>query len=255
MVESGSPGGHPVVLLHGWGASAYNFRMVLPSLGAAGVRAIAPDVRGHGWSETQVPPGAWTADAMAKWVEDVIDTLQIDRCVLVGQSIGGAVAMDAATRLRGRVSALVLLAPIGFTDVTRIAVARSLGVTWLRPTARRWMVSFVMRRIYGRVGTFTERDIDEYWLPLRRPGVVAALMRSVREFDFTPRDPRSVNLAHTRLFIRFGELDRLIPSAEALEHARTFHRADVEVLEGVGHVPAEEVPEVVTELITRALRS
>ena len=254
VVESGPAQGPAIVLLHGWGASAYNFRAVLPALGAAGFRAIAPDLRGHGWSETQVPPGAWSSKAMAAWVEQLLDTLGVDRCVLVGQSIGGAVAMDSAAHLRDRVSAVVLLAPIGFTEVRRIAVARSLGIRWWHPAARRWMVSLVMRRIYGRTGSWTEHDVDEYWTPLRRRGVVSALLQSVREFDFTPRDPRNVNLNHCRVVIRFGELDRLIPYEHAIEHAKSFRRADVAVLEGVGHVPAEEIPDEIAALIVAAAR-
>ena len=70
-----------------------------------------------------------------------------------------------------------------------------------------------------------------------------------REFDFAPRDPRSVNLNHCRVVIRFGELDRLIPYQAATEHAKSFRRADVGVLRGVGHVPAEEVPDQVAALI------
>ena len=49
IVEAGQADAFPVVLLHGWGASAYNFRDILPALGAAGFHAIAPDLRGHGW--------------------------------------------------------------------------------------------------------------------------------------------------------------------------------------------------------------
>jgi pimeloyl-ACP methyl ester carboxylesterase len=162
--------------------------------------------------------------------------------------------MDAASHLRQRVPALVLLAPIGFTEIRRVAIARAPGIRWWRPAARRWMVSLVMRRIYGSQATWTDRDVDEYWMPLRQRGVVGALLQSVREFDFSPRDARSVTLAHCRLVIRFGELDRLIPCDDATAHARNFRRADVAVLRGVGHVPAEEVPDDVAELITRIAR-
>jgi pimeloyl-ACP methyl ester carboxylesterase len=54
--------------------------------------------------------------------------------------------------------------------------------------------------------------------------------------------------------IRFGELDRLIPADMATAHASTFRRADVAVLRGVGHVPAEEAPDEVAELVTRVAR-
>jgi pimeloyl-ACP methyl ester carboxylesterase len=251
VVEAGPVGGPAVILLHGWGASAYNFREILPALGAAGLRAVAPDLRGHGWSETNIPAGAWSAGSMSAWVEKVLDALGVRRCVLVGQSIGGAVALDAAAQLPERVRALVLLAPIGFTPVRRIRFVRAPLIRWWRPTSRRWMVSFVMRRIYGTRGRWTERDVDEYWMPLRQRGVIEALLQSVREFDFEPRRPGALQLGNCRLAIRFGKLDRLIPSATAARHARSFPEADVAVLPGVGHVPAEEVPDEVAELIIR----
>jgi len=250
VVEAGSTASFPIVLLHGWGASAYNFRALLGRLADAGFRVIAPDLRGHGLSETAFPAGAWTREAMAGWVRELFDALGVRRCVLVGQSIGGALALDAAALMPDRVAAVVLLAPIGFTPVRRVLVARRLG--WWQPsTTPRWVVSLILRRIYGRRGRWTERDLQQYWAPLRRSDVVRALLQSAREFDFTPRDPSVLQLEDCRLVIRFGELDRLIPHEAAMRHARRFENADASVLEGVGHVPAEEVPDEVAELIRR----
>jgi len=249
VVEAGTATAPAVVLLHGWGGSAYNFRGVLPLLARSGFHAIAPDLRGHGWSDAISSPGAYSADAMARWVQALLDQLGVERCVLVGQSIGGAIALDAAALMRERVSALVLLAPIGFTRVRRVVLARA--PRWLRPsTTPRWAVTWILRRLYGTRGTWTERDADEYWLPLRKREVVNALVQSAREFDFTPRDPQIMNLGDCRLVIRFGELDGLIPHRAATEHARQFSGADVAVLSGVGHVPADEVPDDVARLIT-----
>jgi pimeloyl-ACP methyl ester carboxylesterase len=250
LVESGARGAFPIVLLHGWGASAYNFRRVLAPLGRAGYHAIAPDLRGHGWSETSFSPGAWSAGAMAEWVQQLIDTLGVERCVLVGQSIGGAVALDAAALLRDRVVGIVLLAPIGFTEVRRVLLARRMK--WWHPaTTPRWIVSLVLRRIYGTRERWTERDLHEYWMPLRRTDVVKALLQAVREFDFTPRDPKSLKLDDCQLVLRFGELDRLIPHHAAVRHAQRFQGADIAVIEGVGHVPAEEVADEMAGLIAR----
>jgi len=144
----------------------------------------------------------------------------------------------------------VLLAPIGFTPVRRVVLARMFR--WLHPsTTPRWMVALILRRIYGRRGRWTDRDLEEYWTPLRRGDVVKAILQSVREFDFTPRDPLQPTLGESRLVIRFGELDRLIPARSAVAHARQFKGAEVAVLDGVGHVPAEEVPDDVAQLIIR----
>jgi pimeloyl-ACP methyl ester carboxylesterase len=187
---------------------------------------------------------------MAAWVKELLDFLGVQRCVVVGQSIGGAIALDVAAMMPSRIVAMVLLAPIGFTPVRRVVLARMFR--WLHPsTTPRWVVALVLRRIYGRRGRWTDRDLGEYWTPLRRGDVVKSILQSVREFDFTPRDPHELTLGDSRLVVRFGELDRLIPARAAVTHAQRFRNADVAVLEGVGHVPAEEVADVVAELILR----
>ena len=251
VVEAGPSDGFPIVLLHGWGASAYNFRGLLGPLAEAGFRAIAPDFRGHGLSNTQLPRGAWTRQAMTDWLRQLCDVLGVRECVLVGQSIGGAVALDAAAAMPDRVRAVVLLAPIGFTTIRRVRLARMFP--WVPiPTTPRWIVAAILRDIYGTRGHWTEHDLDEYWIPLRRGDVVRGLLQCAREFDFTPRDPDAIR--ECRIVVRFGELDRLIPHATAMRHAVRFEGADVSVLKGVGHVPAEEIPGEIAELIVRVGR-
>lgn len=253
LVEAGDSGAFPVLLLHGWGGSAYNFRAVLGRLAGAGLHAIAPDLRGHGWSETGLPAGAWRRDAVVDWVRHLLDTLGVGYCVVVGQSIGGAIALDCAVRMPDRMAATILLSPIGFTPVRRAQLAR--WFRWLRPrTTPRWMVEAILRRIYGTRGRWTTEDLEEYWFPLRRADVVSALLQSAREFDFTLRDPEAFPAGLGPLVIRFGELDRLIPSAAAVAHARRIPGADVAILPGVGHVPAEEVPDEIAALIERVAK-
>lgn len=252
MVEAGDPKAFPIVLLHGWGASAYNFRGLFRPLAAAGYRAIAPDLRGHGGSSTQLARGAWSREAMVEWLRRILDTIDVPECVVVGQSIGGALALDAAEHMPEHVRAIVLLAPIGFTTVRRVMLARMFP--WVRfPSTPRWIVASILRDIYGIRGRWTERDLDEYWTPLRRSDVVRAVLQSAREFDFTPRNPGA--LRGCRVVIRFGELDRLIPHAVATRHASRFEGAEVAVLQGVGHVPAEEVPDEIAALIKSVAES
>lgn len=246
IVEAGDPKAFPIVLLHGWGASAYNFRGLFGPLAAGGFRAIAPDLRGHGGSSTQLARGAWRREAMVEWLRRILDAIDVRECVVVGQSIGGALALDAAAQMPDRVRAIVLLAPIGFTAVRRVLLARLFP--WVTfPTTPRWIVASVLRDIYGSRAQWSQRDVDEYWTPLRRGDVVRALLQSAREFDFTPRDPGS--LKGCRVVIRFGELDGLIPHAVATRHASRFAGAQVAVLQGVGHVPAEEAPDEIAALI------
>jgi pimeloyl-ACP methyl ester carboxylesterase len=244
VVQAGQTDGPTVLLLHGWGASAYNFRLMMPGLAAAGFHVVAPDLRGHGRSDKPERPDAYTSGAMAAHVIDLVDRLGVVPAVVVGQSIGGAIVLDVAARRPDLVPAAVLLSSIGFTRLRRVDVLRRLAVwRWGRPRGHRWVIRLVMHRIYGVRRRWTAHDIDAYLDPLRDPRAVAALLSLIRSFDFEPRDPSAVAYLGGRLRLVFGERDRPIPCHEAMRHARRFAGARLTVLAGVGHVPAEEVPD------------
>ncbi|WP_435201547.1 alpha/beta fold hydrolase [Janibacter sp. GS2] len=106
--------GRPVLLIHGSGpgVSAWaNWRAVLPALSQAH-RVIAPDVLGFGFTER---PEGVTYD-LATWTEHLIgflDALALDEVAIVGNSFGGALALNLVTHHRDRVSKLVLMGAVG----------------------------------------------------------------------------------------------------------------------------------------------
>jgi len=254
IVHAGDPASPAILLLHGWGASAYSFRKVIPELARSGYYAVVPELRGHGGSDKPRLAGAYTAQAMAVRVAAVIDALRLAPVAMVGQSIGGAIVLDLAAMRPDLVSAAVLVSPIGFTSLRRVDVLRRLRVwTWAPTRPGRWMIELVMRRIYGVRGRWTARDVDEYWTPLREPGATAALLSLVRSFEFGRRSPEAVAHLGARLRLLFGDRDRPVPLREALAHAARFSTAHIEVLRGVGHVAAEEAPaEVVSAILAVA---
>lgn len=102
VVDEGD--GPPVLLLHAGIADLRAWDALVPELVAAGFRAIRYDLRGFGRTETEVVPFSNRADAVA-----VLDALGVGRACLVGNSIGGQVAIDTALEFPGRVAALVAL--------------------------------------------------------------------------------------------------------------------------------------------------
>ena len=256
VVRAGPPEGRVVLLLHGWGASAYNYRYVIPALAEAGLQAIAPDLRGHGGSDKPADPDRYSSGAMVDHVIGLLERLGVTPAVAVGQSIGGAIVLDLAARRPDLVPAAVLLSSIGFTHLRRVELLRRLAVwRWGRPRASRWVIELVMHRIYGVRRRWTGHDVDAYLAPLRDRDAVAALMSLVRSFDFGPRDHALAACLGSRLHLVFGERDRPVPCREAVAHARRFTNARITVLGGVGHVPAEEVPDEVVAMIVDAARS
>ena len=112
-LESGS--GLPLVFLHGSGpgAGAYsNFKQNFPALVNAGYRAVLPDLLGFGHSDK--PSGIdYTLDLFSSTLVELLDALDVGNCVLVGNSLGGAVALRIAIDHPDRVRKLVLMAPGG----------------------------------------------------------------------------------------------------------------------------------------------
>jgi 4,5:9,10-diseco-3-hydroxy-5,9,17-trioxoandrosta-1(10),2-diene-4-oate hydrolase len=104
-----------VVFLHGSGpgASAYsNFKQNFPAVIQAGYRALLPDMVGFGYSDK--PSGIdYTLDLFSSTVIELLDALDIGSCVLVGNSLGGAVSLKIAIDQPERVRKLVLMAPGG----------------------------------------------------------------------------------------------------------------------------------------------
>lgn len=144
----GPPTGPVVVLLHGAGLDTARgvWRRVAPALGQAGYRVIAVDWPRHGGSR---PWDGVLDDAFCRlFVEELLDQLEVDRCVLMGLSLGGGVAIGFALDFPERVRALVVLGPGGLEERRPWQF-----VTWafLRvPGLLRWMTTWYARRP-GRV--------------------------------------------------------------------------------------------------------
>ncbi|MBU0494717.1 MAG: alpha/beta fold hydrolase [Chloroflexi bacterium] len=107
---AGPADGPPVVLLHGWGASWHYWQWALPALAAAGFRAYAPDLIGHG--DTAKPPLAYGGDDYLNFAGRLIDHLGLKQLVLGGHSLGGYIALRYALEYPDRVQKLVLISPL-----------------------------------------------------------------------------------------------------------------------------------------------
>lgn len=107
--ENHSGEGPPVLLIHGWGMSARCWDLNLPVLLDAGHRVVAYDHRGCGHSDKDfddVSIAAIAEDAVA-----LVSELGLERPVVAGWSMGGAVAVEVAQRLGENIRGMVLLGP------------------------------------------------------------------------------------------------------------------------------------------------
>jgi soluble epoxide hydrolase/lipid-phosphate phosphatase len=105
--EQGS--GPPVILLHGFPELAYSWRHQLPALAAAGYRAIAPDLRGYGASSKPNGVANYTIQELIGDVTGMMDSLDMQKAVIVGHDWGALLAWQMALLVPKRMSGLINL--------------------------------------------------------------------------------------------------------------------------------------------------
>lgn len=255
VVEAGPPDGRPVVMLHGWAVSAYLWRHTIAALGAAGYRVHAPDLPGHGLSDAPSAEGDYTLDSLARRCAMLLDALRAERPLMLAQSMGGRIATVLAAR--GRVERLILFGPVGFGSASPATVFAPFlpEITGEIATSlvTRQMVEIVQRRVHGKLGWFTDRDVDEYWAPTQFPAVLRAQLQVLREFSWAPLTPVEASQVDVDTLVVFGTRDRTVRPVRTAEIVRALPRARLEWIEGGGHVVMEEVPERVNARVVEFL--
>lgn len=257
--------GDPILLLHGWSDSADTWRCLLDRLARAERRAIAVDLPGFGAADCLADgPMLPQLDAFARAALDY--AAQASRgprrrardVVVVGNSLGGCVALRAAERAPERVRRVVALAPAGLdmarwlTLIERDRVLRALVSVPLPLPPR--VVQAAVGRVY-RTLAFADGDAAE-------PAVVRAFARhhpdraaiarmlaSGRRLLPELRDPFDFAALRCPVLLVWGDRDRLVFHSGARRLLAAVPDARLELLRGCGHSPQIERPDYVARLL------
>lgn len=254
LVESGAAGSPPVLLVHGFGASAYQWRFLLPTLAAAGYHVLAPDLPGHGFSQLVFARGEYSREAFAGRLWKLLDALGVTRLPIVGHSMGGAIAAAMAWQRPDRVSRLGLLSPVGFGVVPP-------RVRWLRgvpdalaplakPFASRAAAHLVLGDVYGPEGYWTARDEEELLAPYTQRDIYRALLRTTKEFDFRLHTNAELAQLPEGTLVLFGTHDRVVRPCDVATRVRLIPGGQMVTLPRIGHLPQVEAPEAMARLMT-----
>jgi pimeloyl-ACP methyl ester carboxylesterase len=242
------------VFVHGFGASIYSWRKTLPAISAAGYRVIAFDNRGFGFSDK--PAHGYGNAAYARLVVALLDSLGISSAVLVGHSMGGAIAAEVALAHPDRVRGLVLIDAAGYgvrwPGVLKAARSRIVGAIATRFRSR-WITERILRSTYADPRKVTEADVDQYYAPVPAPDYGRALRGVLREFRFDTLVGR-LGALQTPTLVVWGDADRWIPVRDGGRLARELPRGAFVVVARTGHAAAEESPDEVNRLLIGFLK-
>jgi pimeloyl-ACP methyl ester carboxylesterase len=256
--------GPEVLLIHGLGATKASFYDTAAALSREGYRVHAIDLPGFG-SSSKPATGPYTARWFADTVLAVMDKLTIGRAHIVGNSMGGRVALEVALREPERVGALVLLCPAvafvrrGYHPIVRLARPE---FAFLPHKFRRAMVSSTFHGLFHDTDALdpyvSDVVIDEFQRLYASPSARFAFLSAARNiyldkpFGRHGFYPRLADLERPALFV-WGSHDTLIPPGFKRHVAEWLPRAEQIVIEGCGHVPQVERPDQTNGLIRRFL--
>jgi pimeloyl-ACP methyl ester carboxylesterase len=250
--------GEVLLLIHGMAGSSATWRAVLPQL-AKKYRVVAPDLLGHG--ESDKPRGDYSLGAFAVWLRDFLDELGITRATIVGQSLGGGVAMQFVYQHPDYCERLVLISSGGLgPDVGVILRLLSApGAEFVLPIiapkpvlqvgnkVKSWLSSAGIQsprgaEMWSAYSSLADRQTRQSFLRTLRSVVdyrgqaVSALSRLKLQGELP-------------VMAIWGEKDDIIPVEHVYAAQAAREGSRVEVLPDVGHFAQVEAPMRVVDLI------
>ncbi|MFJ4068175.1 alpha/beta fold hydrolase [Pseudomonas sp. NPDC089996] len=243
--EAGS--GEAIVLLHGIGSGAASWLQVALGL-CQRARVIAWDAPGYGHS-TPLPMASPRAGDYAARLASLLDALALERCVLVGHSLGAMTAAAFAQRHPERVSELVLLSPArGYG--TRPEQGRAVRDKRLHDLAMLGVERLAQMRSANLVST-NASDNALAWVQWNMARLLPVGYRQAIEL-LCGDDLLSYRQQSVPCQVHCGSADSITTADDCRALAQAFS-APFQLIHGAGHACAIEQPETVTGRLARAL--
>ena len=256
--------GPAVLLVHGMAGSSRTWRAVMPAL-AERYTVIAPDLLGHGDSDK--PWGDYSLGAHASTLRDLLASVGVERVTLVGQSLGGGVAMQFAYQFPEMVERLVLVSSGGLGR----------EVSWMLRVLTLPAAEYVMpilfpsqaRELGNKVVGWINRQgwraphLDEIWQAYASLTSIENRRAFVRTLTAVV-DPGGQSVsAKDRLYltedvptlIAWGDRDPIIPAIHGVATHESIPGSRLEIFEGVGHFPHAERPDEFVAMLVDFIES
>ncbi|MER9300763.1 alpha/beta fold hydrolase [Mesorhizobium sp. M0621] len=254
--------GPPIVFVHGLGAQLHHFRHTLFGRFGPGYRLIALDRPGAGYSVR--PRGATgRLPEQAEIIRRLIEALGLERPLVVGHSLGGAVALTLAVEHPEAISGIALLAPLTHLEA---GVREKSGLLYIPSRLRRWIVAYTMAIPTSL--RYARPTMEFIFAPQALPAdymVDAGGWLGLRPTHFyaTSSDVVAVEQDLGRIEQRYGEIAMpagiLFGTADRVVDIRThgepmqskIETLDFESVAGLGHMPQFNQPDRVIAFIKR----
>jgi len=252
VLEGGE--GAPVVLLHGPGAYGAQWINTIPAL-VRTHRVIAPDLPGHGASEFF--DGAPTPQRVAGWLDDLIECTCAKPPVLVGHTLGGAIAARFAADGSRLLAALVLVDTLGLAAFRPAPAFGAALQAYLHAPTERTHDDLWSQCVFDLPGV--QQRLGHEWQLIKAANLngagasaISALNSWMNEFGIPAISAEVLKRIDTPTTLIWGRHDRATPLAVA-EAASKQYSWPMAVIDGAADAPMLEQPEAFVSALRRAL--
>jgi pimeloyl-ACP methyl ester carboxylesterase len=247
--------GSKLILLHGGNGSIEFWLYNIPEL-AKHHQVYAFDMVGSGKSD--FPVAAYSLTYQAEFLAGFMSAMNIDAATLIGNSMGGGVALQFTRLYPDRVDKLVLVDSMGLGREISVGIrliTLPAIVNLLRPG--RWMIPAMLKSNF-----YDGKNIPPEWMKLRyqvfaipgRNPVILSIgqsnftLRGVRPDVYQPIVNSLAKISHKTLIV-WGECDRIIPVKHAYIAAEGLPDSQLEIFPNCGHHPYLEYPDLFDRLV------
>jgi len=243
--------GEPLVLLHGAGGGAVLWGPVIDLL-SKHFHVIAPDVVGYG--ESDKPDAPYDKKYFSAWFRSFCDSLNMGKINLLGNSQGGAIAMQFTIDNPGRVKKLILVGSAGFGGwgISPGAMFKMAAAN-IFPTRR--TVQKIVNHLVHKTDNFPGDDGIAYLLEVIRSSggklpFVNGKGRAVVPFS----SDKLRQIANSALII-WGAKDRILPVSHGKKGHEKMPNAQLRIIPDAGHTPFIDLPEEFKDIILNFIKT
>lgn len=225
-----------LVLIHGLGASAERWELVLPHF-AKHYTVIVPDLIGFGLSDK--PYADYTMEFFAKFLKSFFDSLRIKKASLIGSSLGGHIAIEFAANNPDVVEKLILVSPAGAMKQSTPALDAYIMAA-LYPDETSAQNAFSM--MTGSNKKINHEIIESFVQRMKMPNAKYAFMSTLLGIKNAPEITTYLQIIHTPTLVIWGQLDPVIPVTYAEQFVKQIRDCRFYQMEKCGHTPYVENP-------------
>ena len=232
--------GEPLLLIHGMAFSHEVWNKTIKEVSKS-FTVYAIDLPGFGCSDK--PAVDYGLSYYLDFMKKFVDTLNIQKCVLVGMSMGGEIAAAFAAKYPDRIDRLVIINAKGFSPL--IKGIRSLPVVGsptylLMSGSRGYLKRYVENMMYDR-SVLREDLVEEEWARIRDPSYRSSLSRNAKYLSTVDVEfPNTLKNIKAKTLIIWGKEDVILPVADAYKFKDNIENSRLVVINKCGHVPVLE---------------